>query len=100
VELGAREVNHVNAVLDNDKGNIISFNSSLALASPHCKINWPTYSNVVLPSSTLNLENSVTIAPRVRELIVVVRIRLLVDTSSAFMFYTEGLTQDSSQLVG
>jgi hypothetical protein len=33
----------------------------LALASPHCKINWSTCSNVVLPSSPLNLENSGTL---------------------------------------
>jgi hypothetical protein len=38
-------------VLNNDKESILSFNVSLALASPHCKINWPTWSNVVLPSS-------------------------------------------------
>jgi hypothetical protein len=44
MELGAREVNYVKAVPDNDvpdndKGNILNFNASLALASPHCKIN-------------------------------------------------------------
>jgi hypothetical protein len=61
MELGAREVNHVKAMLDNDKGNILSFNASLELASPHCKINWPTCSNVVLPSSPLNFENSGTL---------------------------------------
>jgi hypothetical protein len=61
MELGAREVNHVKAMSDNDKGNILSFNASLALASPHYKINWPTCSNVVLPSSPLNLENSGTL---------------------------------------
>jgi hypothetical protein len=33
-------------------------------------------------------------------LIVVVRIWLLVDTSSTFRFYVEGLMQDGSQLVG
>jgi hypothetical protein len=53
-ELGGREVNQIKAVPDNDKGNILNFNVSLALASPHCKINWPTCSNVVLPSSPLN----------------------------------------------
>jgi hypothetical protein len=58
MELGAREVNHVKVVPDNDKGNILSLNTSLELASPHCKINWPTCSNVVLPSSPQNLENS------------------------------------------
>jgi hypothetical protein len=46
----------------------------LALALPHYKINWPTCSNVILPSSSLNLENSGTLASRVRELVVVVRI--------------------------
>jgi hypothetical protein len=69
MELGAREVNEVKAVSlapithmsDKDKGNILNFNVSLALASPHCKINWPTYSNVVFPSSLLNLENSGTL---------------------------------------
>jgi hypothetical protein len=39
IKLKAREVNYVKAVPDNDKGNIINFNASLALASPHCKIN-------------------------------------------------------------
>jgi hypothetical protein len=39
MELGTREVNHVKAMPDNDKENILSFNASLALASPHCKIN-------------------------------------------------------------
>jgi hypothetical protein len=48
-------------VRDNDKGNILNFNASLALASPHCKINWMTCSNVVLPSSPINLENSGTL---------------------------------------
>jgi hypothetical protein len=61
MELGAREVNHVKVVPDNDKRNILSFNASLALASPNCKINWPTYSNVVLPSSPQKLENSGTL---------------------------------------
>jgi hypothetical protein len=39
MELGAREVNQVKAVVDKDKENILNFNVSLALASPHCKIN-------------------------------------------------------------
>jgi hypothetical protein len=60
-ELAAREVSYVKAVPDNDKGNNLNFNSSLAIASPHCKINWPTCSNVALPSSPLNLENSGTL---------------------------------------
>jgi hypothetical protein len=57
-KLKAREVNYVKAVPDNDKGNILNFNVS---GSPHYKINWPTCSNVVLPSSPLNLENSGTL---------------------------------------
>jgi hypothetical protein len=57
MELGAREVNYVKAVPVNDKGNILSFNASLALASLYYKINWSTCSNMVLPSSPLNLEN-------------------------------------------
>jgi hypothetical protein len=61
MELGAREVNQVKTVVDKDKENILNFNVSLALASPHCKINWRTCSNVVLPSSPLNLENSGTL---------------------------------------
>jgi hypothetical protein len=61
MELGVREINPVKVVPDKDKGNILNFNASLALASPHCKINWPIYSNAVLPSSPLNLENSGTL---------------------------------------
>jgi hypothetical protein len=61
MELGARVVKKVKAVPDNDKGNILSFSASLALASPHCKINWPTCSNGVLPSSPLNFENLETL---------------------------------------
>jgi hypothetical protein len=41
-----------------------------------------------------------SIASRVRELVLVVRIQLLVDTPSAFRFYVEGLAQDGSQLIG
>jgi hypothetical protein len=63
IELGAREVNQVKVAPDKDKGNILNFNASLALASPHCKINCPTCSNVVLSSSPLNLENSGTPYP-------------------------------------
>jgi hypothetical protein len=61
MELGAREVNHIKAVPNNDKENILNFNTLLELASPHYKINWPTCSNVVLSSSPLNLENSGTL---------------------------------------
>jgi hypothetical protein len=61
IELGAREVNQVKVVPEKDKGNILNFIMSLALASPHSKINWPTCSNMVLSSSPLNLENSGTI---------------------------------------
>jgi hypothetical protein len=60
-DLGAREVNQVKIAPDCDKGNILNFNMSLALASPHYKINWPTCSNVVLPPLPLNLENSGTL---------------------------------------
>jgi hypothetical protein len=60
-ELGAREVNQVKAVLDNNKGNILNFNVILPLTSPYCKINWPTCSNMVLSSSPRNLENSGTL---------------------------------------
>jgi hypothetical protein len=55
MELGSREVNHVKAVPDNDKGSILSFNATLALASPHRKINWPTCSNVVFGGHVLDL---------------------------------------------
>jgi hypothetical protein len=48
MELVAREVNQVKTAPGNNEGNILSFNVSLALASPHCKINWPTCSIVVL----------------------------------------------------
>jgi hypothetical protein len=61
MELGAREVNYVKVVTDNDKENILNFNMSLALASPHCKINYSICSSVVLPSSPLNLGNSGTL---------------------------------------
>jgi hypothetical protein len=79
---------------------------SLALTSPHCKINWPTCSNVVLPSCPLNfgvtygqqLRNSIT--SRVRELVIVIRVGLLIDMPLTFGVYAEGLSQNSSQLVG
>jgi hypothetical protein len=63
IELGANEVNQVKVVSHNDKGNILNFKASLELASPHCKINWPTYPSVVLPSSPLNFENLGTLYP-------------------------------------
>jgi hypothetical protein len=63
IELGAKEVNQVKAVPDKDKENILNFKASLALASPHYKINWPTCSSVVLPSSPLNFENSGILFP-------------------------------------
>jgi hypothetical protein len=78
-------------VPDRDKENILNFKMSLALASPHYKINWPTCSNVVLPSSPLNLENSGTIASRVRELVIVISVWFLVHMSSSFGFDAEGL---------
>jgi hypothetical protein len=61
IELGAREVNQVKAVSNNEKENILNLNVPLALDLPHCKRNWPTCSNVVLPSSPLNLANSGTL---------------------------------------
>jgi hypothetical protein len=61
MELGAREVNHVKVVTDNDKENIFNFNTSLELASPHYKINYSICSSVILPSSPLNLGNSGTL---------------------------------------
>jgi hypothetical protein len=57
MKLGVREVNQVKVIPDKDKGNNLNFNVPLALASPHCKINWPTCSNVVFSPSPLNLEN-------------------------------------------
>jgi hypothetical protein len=54
--LGAREVNQVKAMPDNDKGNILNFKASLVLDLPHYKINWPTCSSVVLPSSPLKFK--------------------------------------------
>jgi hypothetical protein len=39
MKLEAREANQEKTVADNDKGNILSFNASLALASQHYKIN-------------------------------------------------------------
>jgi hypothetical protein len=41
-----------------------------------------------------------SIAPRVRELVILIRVWFLINASSAFRLYVEGLTQDSSQLVG
>jgi hypothetical protein len=63
IELGAIEVNQVKVVSDNDKENILNFKASLELASPHCKINWPTCPSVILPSFPLNFENSGTLYP-------------------------------------
>jgi hypothetical protein len=44
------------------------------------------------------LRNS--IAYRVRELVIVIRVWYLVNVSSAFRFYAEEFMQDSRQLVG
>jgi hypothetical protein len=41
-----------------------------------------------------------SIAFRIGELVIVIEVRFLVDVSSAFRFYAEGLLQDGSQLVG
>jgi hypothetical protein len=71
----------------------------LELASPHYKINWPTCSSVALPSSSpLNFKNSGTLYPRARELVVVVRVRFLIDMPPPLEFYTKRLPQNSSQL--
>jgi hypothetical protein len=51
-----------------------------------------------LPTKLSKLRDS--IASRIGKLVVVVRIWLLVDASSTFRFYAQGLTQDASQLVG
>jgi hypothetical protein len=90
----ARKVNQVKAESDKDKENILSFKASLVLASPHYKINWMTCSNVILPSSPQNFENSIT--PRVRELVVVIRVGFLIGASLAFELYAKVLSQNSS----
>jgi hypothetical protein len=51
----------------------------------------------ILPTKLRKLRDST--ASRVRELKVVIRIGFLLDASSAFRFYAEGLTQDGIQLV-
>jgi hypothetical protein len=53
---------------------------------------------IILPTNSKKPRDS--IASRVGELVVVVGVWLLVDTSSAFRFYVEEHSQDSSQLVG
>jgi hypothetical protein len=53
---------------------------------------------MILPTKLSKLRNS--IASRVGELVIVIGVWFLVDVSSAFRFYAEGLTQDGSQLVG
>jgi hypothetical protein len=63
IELEANKVNQVKAVSDNNQVNILNFKASLALASPHYKINWTTCSSVVLPFSPLNFEKSGTLYP-------------------------------------
>jgi hypothetical protein len=55
------------------------------------------YGFIILPTKLRKLRDS--IAFRVGELVIVVEVWLLVDSSSAFRFYDEGLSQDSSQLV-
>jgi hypothetical protein len=87
-------------VLDIDKGNILNFIASLALASSHCNklANMLQCGFIILPTKLRKLRDS--IASKVGELVVVVGVWLLVDTSSAFRFYVEEHSQDSSQLVG
>jgi hypothetical protein len=45
------------AVPDRDKGNNFILQISLQAASPYCIVNWHICSNVLLPSSPLNLIN-------------------------------------------
>jgi hypothetical protein len=72
-ELGVREENQEKSVPDNDKGNILNFNMSLALASPHCKINWLTCSNVVFTILTTKLRKlGNSVASRVGELVIII----------------------------
>jgi hypothetical protein len=52
---------------------------------------------MIIPTKLRKLRDSIT--PRVRELIVVVGIQFLIDTSSAFRFYAEGLVQYGRQLI-
>jgi hypothetical protein len=52
----------------------------------------------ILPTKLGKLRNS--IASRVGELVIVIGVWFLVDTSLAFRFYAKGLMQDGSQLVG
>lgn len=63
IELGARDVNQVKAVPDNDKGNNLTLKTS-DCTSLLCAKNCPTCSNVDLPSSPVNLTNSGTLKPR------------------------------------
>jgi hypothetical protein len=51
----------------------------------------------ILPAKLRKLRDY--ISSRIGELVVVIGVWLLVDASSIFRFYTEGLTQDGSQLV-
>jgi hypothetical protein len=78
MKLGAREVNHVKAVLDNDKGYIFNFNLSF-----YCGF-------TILPTKLRKLRDY--IASRVGKLVVVVGIQFLIDTPSTFRFYAKGLT--------
>jgi hypothetical protein len=55
------------------------------------------YGFTILPTKHRKYRDS--IASRVGKLVIVVRIWFLVDTSSAFRFYAEELTQDGSQLI-
>jgi hypothetical protein len=56
------------------------------------------YSFIILPTKLRKLRDS--IASMVGELVIEVGVWLLLDTSSTFRFYVEGLLQDGSQLVG
>jgi hypothetical protein len=52
----------------------------------------------ILPTKLRKLRDS--IASRVRELVIIIRVWLLVNASMAFRFYVEGFLQNGSQLVG
>ena len=63
IELGASDVNQVNAILDKDKGNSFNLKTSDVLTSLHYAKNCPTCSKVDLPSSPVNLTKSGILIP-------------------------------------
>jgi hypothetical protein len=56
------------------------------------------YGITILPAKLRKLRDS--IAKEVGELVIVIRLWFLIDASSAFRFYAEGLNQNGSQLIG